>query len=201
MCFLLSHLPQIFQVHWYTVQLQVFLFKWIYRRWQIMQRWIILCWPSYDFFVKWVRIHIQLGGNISIKVIEDVRLPYTLSMFLASKRCSSSGLNCIYLHQIKAYIAGYQTISRCLKWNELSNCSRPLNASVESLFQSCNLKQILSFAAHLICFSVFEPKRWRKRVCVLPQSITKEKYRIYFWKYCFKKCGVAVQKYLSYIVN
>ena len=76
------------------------------------------------------------GGNISMKVIEDIILPYTLRGFLASKRCSSPGLNCRYLHQIKAYIAGYQTISRCFKQNELSSSSRPLMRASYHFFKA-----------------------------------------------------------------
>ena len=95
---------------------------------------------------------------------------------------------------MKAYRAGYQTIPRILKWNDLSNFSRPLMRALESPFECYKSKRILFFA-NFIFSSVSGPKALKK-ACLRFAIFNYSKKLQNIFDMGLKKCRVIVQKSL-----
>ena len=110
-----------------------------------------------------------------------LRLPY------AFRGCSriSSVVSPVYavdtkpLYQIKAYRAGYQTVLRKLKSNELPNFSRPLNASALITSWKLQVKANSVFRQFIYVSLVSGPKALKQHVCVLPYSTAVTSYRTF----------------------
>ena len=123
-----------------------------------------------------------------------LRLPYTF------RGCSriSNVVRPVYavdtkpLYQIKAHRAGYQTVLRKLKNNELPNFSRPLNAS--ALIESYKSKRSLFFAK-LFVPSVSGPKALNNISAFSIFNWTENLQNIF--EIGLRKCEVIVQKTVS----
>jgi len=116
---------------------------------------------------------------------------------LARKRCSSCSLSCRYLNpiSIKVYGAGYQTIPRILKENELSNFSRPLNASARITFRKLQVKANFVFRQFNFFLGFRAQSAWKTCLRFGLFDCSKKLQNIF--EIGFKKCGVIVQKSLS----
>lgn len=86
-------------------------------------------------------------------------------------------------------------IKRIVELFTTSKCERRIT------FSKLQFKAIFVFRRSFNLFLSFRAQSAEENVSAFCHNPSQRKSTEYFWKYCFKKCGVTVQKYLSYIVN